>query len=347
MEPISVMIVDDSQTFRNLLRDSLAQDSEINVITSATNGKLALPRIKYYNPDIVLLDQEMPEMTGIEALEYLQKNHIQTKVIMISAHTVKGARLTMKALQLGAMDFVTKPEGGTEGFLDFVNNQIITKIKAIGRKISIEKNSQSRVPEKPISSNASDYDVCAIGISTGGPTALRELVSGIRKDFSGTILIAQHMPPLFTRYMAESLNDVSAIPVVEAEDQMAVRKGTIYIAPGGRQMLIEQKNGSRFIKITDIPEEKLCRPSVNVLFKSVAEIYGKNALGVIMTGMGEDGYLGIKELKSKGAYIIGQNKESCMIYGMPAKPASEGLLDEVLDIDGIAQRINRLAGKCK
>lgn len=342
------MVVDDSLTYRNLLRDVFSHDPEIKLIGTAMNGKLALPKIRLSAPDIILLDQEMPEMTGLEALEYIRKENVRSKVIMLSSHTVKGAKVTLRALELGAADFITKPEGGLAHLIEFIEKELIPKIKGLWEKTAIQYTEKIDTPVTrihPGTSKKNFAEVCAIGISTGGPVALRVLFSHLSQEYTGTIFIAQHMPTLFTEYLAESLSEISPIPVIEARDGMTVAPAMAYIAPGGRQMLIEKFGNGHKIRITDLPEEKLCKPSVNALFRSVADSYGEKAIGIIMTGMGEDGYLGLQKMKNSGSYLLGQSRETCSIYGMPARPEREGLLDEVLSIRELAEKIYSLSRK--
>ncbi len=353
------MIVDDSSVYRNLLREVLNSDPEIEVIAQAVNGRLALPRIRHYKPEILLLDNEMPEMTGLETLEALGKDFPQVGVIMFSSHTVEGARVTIKALELGALDFVTKPRPEDGDAKEYIRKNLIARLKSIisqrGRtsvrdraKAGLMGDVRSGAPivyrEPPPPSLSGVYDACAIGISTGGPAALRDLLSGISASIKGSLFIVQHMPPLFTRQLAESLDAISPLKVVEGEEDMPVQPGHAYIAPGGKHMVLERENGSVRIKILDTPPENNCKPSVNVLFRSVAAVYGGRAMGVIMTGMGNDGYEGIKEMKQASSYLVAQSEQSCLVFGMPAAPVREKLVREVLDLKDIAVRIKSLLG---
>jgi two-component system, chemotaxis family, protein-glutamate methylesterase/glutaminase len=345
---IRVMIVDDSSVYRAMLRGVLEEDPDIDVVAQAVNGKLALPRIKYYNPEIIILDNEMPEMTGLETLEVVKRDFPGVGVIMFSSYTVEGAKVTVRALELGALDFATKPGPKDGDPTVYIKRKLITIIKQIMRQ---RRGTEPRpslperpsfLYEKPLASRIGNYDVCTIGISTGGPAALRILIPLIKGDIKGSILITQHMPPLFTKQLAESLNEISPLKIVEGENGMAIEPRTVYIAPGGRHMIAE-KNGTRnIIKILDTPPENNCRPSVNILFRSVAAVYRDRAVGVIMTGMGNDGFEGMKEMKANGAYLIAQNQESCLIFGMPSMPIKEGLVQEELNIEGIAARIGQL-----
>ncbi len=351
---IRVMIVDDSTVTRSLLRAVLTEDPDIEVVAQAVNGKLALPRVNYYKPELIILDNEMPEMTGLETLEVLRKDHPEVGVIMFSSHTIEGARVTIQALELGALDFVTKPHEGDGDAKEYIKNKLIALIKIISRKrrtggirVPSEEKRTTIVtpPAETVAARANgSYEVVGLGISTGGPAALRELLPAIPGKMHGAILVVQHMPPLFTKQLAESLNQITDLEVVEAVDGMPVQNGYVYIAPGGKHMIVSSESGRYLIRVTDTEPVANCKPSVNVLFKSIAEVYGRSAAAVIMTGMGNDGTEGMRLLKQKGSYLFAQNEASSLVYGMPAHPVKEGLLSESLDIQGIAGRIQELLG---
>jgi len=341
------MIVDDSLVFRTLLRETLGNFPEIEVVSQAVNGKLALPRIRHYVPDVLILDQEMPVMNGLETLEVVRKEFPEIRVIMFSAHTVQGAKVTIKALALGAYDFVTKP-GSEDDPKRMIQDHLLPLVLSVKGPGETEK--KRTPPEKPRAGRGalqaihSSYSVAAIGISTGGPAALHQLLPLLPGGIRGSLLIVQHMPPIFTRQLADSLNTASRISVVEGEDGMEVAEGIAYIAPGGWHMVVDRKGAAAVIRIIDSPPELNCRPSANILFRSVAEIYGREAVGVIMTGMGDDGFKGMQEMRGSSGYLLAQEKESCLIFGMPSKPVEEGLIDEVLDIQGLAARTSYLLG---
>ncbi len=341
----SVFVVDDSLVYRNLLRNTFSQDGEIEFLGAAIDGKFALPKIAQLKPDFVILDVEMPQMNGIQTLEEIKSKFSDTKVIMLSSLTQEGAKITLKALDMGAIDFVPKPNGGQEGALSETLELLTSKIKALS---PIKPIIQSPVEKKNIPVNViqtkreKDCAICAIGISTGGPIVLRQLFQKLPPNLNGSIVIAQHMPPLFTNYLAESLSQAANMLIKEAEDGEVLQKGVAYIAPGGKQLEIVNGPSGPSTRVFNGPEEELCKPSVNILFKSLAENFPKETTAIIMTGMGEDGYLGMKELKNKGAYLLAQNRESCTVFGMPNRPVQEGLVDEVLDVDHIAERISNL-----
>nr|WP_246050768.1 chemotaxis response regulator protein-glutamate methylesterase [Leptospira langatensis] len=344
----SVFVVDDSLVYRNLLRNAFAQDDEIEFLGTAIDGKFALPKIAQLRPDFVILDVEMPQMDGIQTLEEIKGKFPDTQVIMLSSLTQEGAKVTLKALDKGAIDFVSKPDGKLDGAISDTLESLVSKIKALhSQKSYHETKFESRLPvELPIlHKHGKTYNICAIGISTGGPIALRELFKKIPADIDGTIVIAQHMPPLFTNYLAESLSQAANIRIKETEDGEILQKGMAYIAPGGKQLEIVNSANGPAARVFNGPEEELCKPAVNILFKSLAENFPKETVAVIMTGMGEDGYLGMKELKKNGSYLIAQNKESCTVFGMPSRPVQDGLIDEILNVERIAEKIVYLLQK--
>lgn len=349
---IRIMIVDDSLVFRSLLRDVLGEDARIEVVTQAVNGRLALPRVRHYRPDFVILDQEMPEMSGLETLELLHRDFPGVGVIMFSSHTVEGAKVTIHALELGALDFVTKPDpakGDPAAYIRRTLLPLVMELSDLGVAWPGEKTEEISLPKpEPVTKGVfGACTCCALGISTGGPAALHALVPRLSSAIRGPVLIVQHMPKLFTKQLADSLDTISRVRVVEGADGMPVEKGTVYIAPGGLQMEVAESrtgDGQARLRVFDGPAESNCKPSVNVLFRSVARVYGGKALGVIMTGMGNDGYEGLRLMKSQGSHILGQSEKSCLIFGMPAQATREGLVDDSLDIDGLALRINYLMG---
>jgi two-component system chemotaxis response regulator CheB len=346
---ITVLIVDDSSTYRQFLRDALSTDERVEVVSIASNGRLALPRVRHYRPDFVILDHEMPEMTGIEALREIRHLHPAGKVIMFSSHTTEGARITIEALKEGAVDFVTKPDtGGRETPVEYIRRKLLSRIIELAeavetiapaRPAAVKPHELARTDALPAS-----FDVAAIGISTGGPVALRKLFQNFVRPPRGALLIVQHMPPVFTRQLAESLQAESNIPTVEAVDGMKIEPGTAYIAPGGFHLALERKADGVYARILDTEPENSCKPSVDVLFRHVAEVYRGRAVGIIMTGMGHDGHKGMIEMKKVGCYLIAQSRETCLVYGMPSRPTEEKLVQESLSIEDIAARIRFLLG---
>lgn len=358
MNTIKALVVDDTIVYRKIVGDVLKEIPGIEVAGTANNGKIALSKIRTLKPDIMTLDIEMPEMSGIEVLEELQKMDAPPKVIMLSTLTRQGSEMTIKALELGAFDFIPKPEEGKmaenltkvrqalEPIIATLKRQKTTALK-IREKISKKPLQPQRprpVAPRPVATKrlaATKSEIIGIGISTGGPNALTRMIPMLPASFKVPVLIVQHMPPMFTASLANSLNNKSALTVKEAEDGDTITGGTIFIAPGGKQMkIVAGADGlSRKIKITDDPPENSCKPSVDYLFRSIAQHYVGRATGVIMTGMGSDGSKGLDLMKKNGSIVIAQNEETCTVYGMPKEPIESGLADVVAPLDKIADEI--------
>ncbi len=334
-EKITVLIVDDSPVQRALLRTTLGDEADITVVSHAVNGRLALPRVRHFRPEVIVLDQEMPEMNGLETLRVLRQEFPDTAVIMYCSPTTESARVTMQALQLGAADFVTKPSAnGSEKAHHYIRSVLVPRIRALQRReIPLRGPAQA-----PAAFSGGAFDICAIGISTGGPQILREMFSGLDR-LSGSVVVAQHMPAGFTGQLAATLNEVSGLQVREVLERTRLEPGCAYVAPGGAHMEIVREGESYFAVLNDGPPELNCKPSVNVLFRSVAKCAGRRAVGVIMTGMGYDGYEGMRTMREAGCHLIAQSAASCLVYGMPARPTEEGIVHEVLDPAGIVNRI--------
>ncbi|WP_010419475.1 chemotaxis-specific protein-glutamate methyltransferase CheB [Leptospira inadai] len=346
---ITVFAVDDSLIYRNLLRSAIMSEPEFEFVGAAIDGIFALPKISYLKPDFVVMDVEMPQMNGLDALAEIKKSNPETRVIMFSSLTSEGAKTTLQALDMGALDFVAKPSHMTKGNagINETLGLLSDKIKAIyaqelvrfqDRKIGTLSGESELKPKRK-------FNICGIGISTGGPAALRELLSKLKPDLRGIIIIAQHMPSGFTKYLAENLTASSDFIVKEVSDGEILEEGSIYVAPGGMQLEVIRDKRGVIGKVYQGPLQELCKPSVNILFNSLAENFSNESVGVIMTGMGEDGYLGMKKMKENGAYLIAQSKETCLVYGMPNKPVKEGIVNEVLSIDSIAERISNFLSK--
>lgn len=357
MKKITVLIVEDSGIYRNLLRESINGERDMEVVSVASNGKLALPRIRHYKPDFILLDQEMPMMTGLEALEFIRQDAPDSKVIMFSSHTTEGAQITLQALEAGALDFVTKPDSVGGDIEEYIQTKLIHRIRQFAHRTRVSPLRRAAVKKKPvfttptrepvaapeipaptmrIPSRPGNFRICAVGISTGGPVALREFLALMPPKLAGAILVVQHMPPVFTAQLARSLDMICPLSVREAENGSLIEDGHVYIAPGGHHMKVS-RTGSRII-VDDTPPRNNCRPSVNVLFESLAEAgRGSETLALIMTGMGDDGLEGLRLLSKAGSRILAQSADSCVVYGMPAGPVQEGLTQKSLNIAELAQ----------
>ena len=343
-DKIRLITVDDSLVYRSLIRQALKENPDIELIAEAISGEHALPRIKKYKPDVVLLDVNMPGMNGIEVLKLIREADPSVKVIMFSVATSEGAKTTIEALHHGAVDFITKPDNlRREELSDYVRDKIIKKIGGIKTNRSIIASRSSEIL-KDISAKKiprSYYEFCVIGISTGGPAALEKLLPALPASLKGAVLIVQHMPANFTKELAISLDARCPLKVTEAQNGDVVQRGHVYIAPGGQHMTVLGDPRTMEISLNSLPPEESCRPSAN---RSMAEAAGSLTLGVIMTGMGRDGFEGMKILHGKGAYLLAQDKTSFLIYGMPSHPVEAGLIDESHNIDGLANRISELLG---
>ena len=349
---IKVLVVDDSAFMRKAISLILEDDPEIEVVGTCRDGSEGFEAAKRLSPDIITLDIEMPRMDGLTALKLIMKE-CPTSVIMLSSLTTQGAEVTIKALELGAVDFLPKGQSYVNLNIVKIKAELINKVKTIVKhkrlrerlsrlqklqaKNGGEKHTyrtQSRLPQN-------DYKAIALGISTGGPMALQRVIPKISEDINLPIFLVQHMPPKFTKSLADRLNSMSQITVKEAEDYEIVKPGVAYLAPGGYHMTLDKNaSGNILIKISDLPINTLHRPSVDVMISSVIKIYGRHTLGVIMTGMGRDGSLAIKELKNIGGYCIAQSEESCVVYGMPKAIVDAGMADVIAPLDNISQLIN-------
>lgn len=364
-----VFVVDDTILYRKAIKDVLATIKGIEVIGSANNGKSAIARINTLKPDLVTLDIKMPKMDGLEVLQYLRNAHPEIFVIMISDANKTNAAIMVKALELGAFDFITKPNSSNLGKnLEHLKNHLEYKIKAaIERKIiksllqkpmkKEEKRDIRYTPNKMISfpmrsgntqegitSYKNYFKIVVIGISTGGPSALSELLASIPSNFMAPIIIIQHMPPLFTTVLAELLNKKTELEILEITDGMILEAGKAYIAPGGKQSKVIRCPKTCFVKfnVNMDPPVNNCRPSIDYLCDSIAEVYGKYSLGIIMTGMGSDGVRGLARMKKRGAKVIAQDKDSCVVFGMPMEAIKHGIVDLVLPLKDIAKNIIEL-----
>lgn len=347
---INVLVVDDSAFMRKSLSLLLESDPQINVIDTASDGLIAIEKIKKLKPDIVTLDIEMPKMDGITALGIIMKE-CPTPVIMVSSLTIEGADVTLKALELGAVDFIPKEMSFVSVAITGIKEELVGKVKAIHKSKPLPKkvhafnfkSDTKNVRSKTTTSRLPimNYRALALGISTGGPISLQKVIPVLSEKIKAPIFIVQHMPPKFTASLAERLNSLSALEVKEAEDGEVVRNSVVYIAPGGFHMTIQKDRlNNVVVKISESPDNVLHRPSVDVMLDSVHKIYGKSMLGVIMTGMGKDGLEGIKKLKATGGHCIAQNEETCVVYGMPRAIVDNGLADIVASLEEIPKLIN-------
>jgi len=359
---LRVLVVDDSVVYRKIISDVLSQLPHVEVVGTASNGKIAMTKIASLKPDILTLDIEMPEMNGLDVLAAMQKNAPDIGTIVLSNLTRKGGDLTIQALELGAFDFITKPEADSMAkSREEIKSELAAKLQAFSRQLEIRRilnNAPASATKRKKKIDMDHYnavqrikpangkrkksvEIVGIGVSTGGPKALIEIMPKIPSDINVPILIVQHMPPFFTQSLAKNLDSKCEIDVREAVDGEAIYPNSALIAPGGKQMKIVQSSDgiNRMIRITDDPPENSCRPSVDYLFRSIAYQYTGRSAGVILTGMGSDGSLGVKLMKRYGSLIIAQNKASCVVYGMPKEPIESGIVDVIAPISKIAEEI--------
>jgi two-component system chemotaxis response regulator CheB len=345
MKKTRVLIIDDSALVRSLLTEIVNRDPELEAIGSAPDPLVAREMIRALNPDVVTLDIEMPKMDGLDFLERLMRLR-PTPVVMVSTLTQRGADATLRALELGAIDFVSKPRLGIAAGLQDAAADICEKIR-IASQVRLARHVRPAPPPgDPLApkiaparySRLSTEKLIAIGASTGGTEAIREVVSRLSAD-SPAVLITQHMPPGFTRSFAARLNGLCKLTVSEARDGERVLPGHAYIAPGDRQMKLARSGANYVISVDDGPAVNRHRPSVEVLFRSVAAVAGPNALGVMLTGMGRDGAHAMLEMKQAGAFNIAQDEASCIVFGMPKEAIAVGAVDEVLPLTRIAERL--------
>ena len=380
MEDIKVLIVDDSALMRSLIGKIVDGTEGLTVAEKAMNGRFALQKLERVKPDIIVLDLEMPEMNGIEFLRERKKLNIDIPVIILSSIAKEGARITMECLELGASDFVTKPSGSESANLASVAHRLIEFLQAYGRQYQMKKIAGSTTKTssnltqhysspigRPTASASTSspavaaapaaqtggkpvqmrqpgkIEIIAIGISTGGPNALREVFADLSPDLPQPIVVVQHMPPGFTYEFANSLNKICPLEVKEAQEGDLVKPGRILIAQGGKHLLVEKKPLGIIAHISDAPPQSGHRPSADVLFASVAEQFQNRALGIIMTGMGKDGAASLTRMYQEGSRTIGQDEASAIVYGMPRVAYEMGGVMEQVSLNNMASVINRYA----
>ncbi|HET9517874.1 MAG TPA: chemotaxis response regulator protein-glutamate methylesterase [Actinoplanes sp.] len=383
---ISVLVVDDSAVVRRLIVDAIGSTSDIEVVGTAGNGRLAQAKIDQLTPDIITMDIEMPEMDGIQAVRELRKRHPRIPVIMFSTLSSAGASATLEALAAGATDYVTKPShmGSVAASIAAIRDQLIPRIHALAGKRSPNRPigpppgstivpgrpglnggfrrprtapsaerpappagrpetgaptaapTASPVAPRPAGQAAGRIDALAIGCSTGGPDALTLVLQGLPTELPVPVLVTQHMPPLFTKMFAERLNRCTPLTVVEAGDAMTLKPGTVYIAPGDKHLVLVRRGTATLTQLSSAPPENSCRPAVDVMFRSLATVFGAAVYAVVLTGMGQDGKAGAQVLRAKGAEVLAQDEATSVVWGMPGAIVNAGLADAVLPLDRIA-----------
>ncbi|MGP1415011.1 MAG: protein-glutamate methylesterase/protein-glutamine glutaminase [Treponema sp.] len=368
MDDIRVLIVDDSSMMRNLIGKIVESTEGLTVADKAMNGRFALQKLERVDPDVIVLDIEMPEMNGLEFLKETKARGIKIPTIVLSSLATEGARVTMDCLDMGAVDFITKPSGQVN--LNDVAQQLSSMLLVYGRKHRMRKTTQSPssiptretpsfsattrptatastfgskvdVQQKPTPVRTpSNIQIIAIGISTGGPNALRQVFAGLDENLEQPIVVVQHMPAGFTEEFAKSLNKICPLEVKEAAEGDVIKKGRILIAPGGKHLTVEKRSLATIAHITDAPPKNGHKPSVGVLFESVTKEYQNHALGIIMTGMGKDGAEALRDMYVEGARTLGQDEASSVVYGMPRVAWELGGVMKQVSLDDMANTIN-------
>lgn len=340
---IKILIVDDSAFMRKLLSDLFSAESDFVVVGTARNGKEAVDKVKQLKPDVVTMDVEMPIMSGLQALEIIMKE-IPTPVVMLSSLTSAGAKATLMALELGAVDFVAKTTGVISNIAD-ISNEIVAKGRAAIKanvsqlsKIKMELPSMTSLSSQSLISTNGEK-ILAIGTSTGGPRALQEIITRLPGNLPCGAVIVQHMPPGFTRSLAERLNSLSSLTVKEAEHNDIILPGMVLIAPGDYHMIVEREGNKKVVKLNQSPPIGGHRPAVDPMMDSVAKVYGKQSVGVILTGMGHDGAKGIQAIKEQGGYTIAEDQSTAVVFGMPKSAIELGVVDKVAPLSAIAAEI--------
>lgn len=344
---VRVLVVDDSALMRKLIPQILARDSDIEVVGTAMDGAFGLKKIEDLKPDVVTLDLEMPRMDGMEMLRQITRKS-RVPVIIVSALSTDGATATFKALALGAFDFVAKPRDAASVHMDEIAQDLIAKIKAAA-KSKVRSAAVPEVPERarpnkmPVRGRREPTKIIAIGVSTGGPNALQYLLAKLPGDFPGSIIVVQHMPEGFTSMFANRLDESCAINVKEAQSGDLLIAGRALICPGDRHIKVHRMPLGNTVVLTEDPRVNGHRPSADTLFRSVANEFGSRAIGVLMTGMGEDGAAGLGLIKNAGGLTIAQSEESCVVFGMPKAAIERGYATRIVPLDMLA---NTLAGQC-
>jgi two-component system, chemotaxis family, protein-glutamate methylesterase/glutaminase len=353
MKKAKVLIVDDAMLIRRMVTDVLAADPSIEVVGEAANGRIALQKIAQLSPDLVTLDIEMPEMDGIQTLKEIRKTYPRLSVIMFSALTERGAADTLEALHHGASDYVTKPASaaGKATAQQRILEDLVPKIKSLCRLGNPVQAGQAKrdaatpAAARPFALRAVGTpitaDVVAIGVSTGGPAALAEVLSHLPADFPAPILLVQHMPQMFTRFLAERLNGQTPLSVVEAVDGQPLKSGVVYVAPGDFHLTVKRRSGNVVTVLDQAPPQNSHRPSADVLFKSVAETYGARGLALVLTGMGQDGVSGAEEVTRAGGRVLVQDEATSVVWEMAGLIVNAGLADAVLPLGQIAGELQR------
>ncbi len=342
---LRILVVDDAIVVRRVLSAVLADDPAISEVHTAPNGRVALQKFTTLRPDAVVLDVEMPVMDGITTLRELRKLDTKVPIVMFSTLTERGAAATLEALANGASDYVTKPSasGGIRAAQERIRGELIPKLKALCR-VEISPRVTRRLPlrAQPATKRPPLIDVVLIGVSTGGPNALAQVIPSLPADLPVPVLIVQHMPPVFTKMLADRLNAKAKLRVVEASHGDQVTPGGVWIAPGDYHMTVARQGRAVHVRLNQDPPVNFCRPAVDVLFRSAVPVYGGRILAVVLTGMGSDGCRGCQLIKEANGYVIAQDESTSVVWGMPGAVVQHDLADEVLPLQEIGPAIARL-----
>lgn len=337
---IRALVVDDSAVLRRLITSVLQADPEIEVVGTAVNGRDAIARVDELRPDIVTLDVEMPELDGLGAVEIIHRNHPRLPVIMFSTLTDKGAAATLQALSRGASDYVTKPSGAgsVHESMTRVREELVPRIKALaGMRRAVAPTPV--VPRRRTVAEVPRPQVLVIACSTGGPDALCKVLESLPASFPLPVLITQHMPPIFSAQLAQRLDRLSPLTVREAADGDAVVPGTVLLAPGDFHLRLVRDGVTVRARLDQEEKENFCRPAADPLFRSAAQVFGRGVLAVVLTGMGQDGLIGARAVADAGGFIMVQDQETSVVWGMPGAVAGAGLADEILPLTAVAPRL--------
>lgn len=338
--PIRVLVVDDSVVVRRLVADVLDSHPQIEVAGVAQNGAVALEKVEELQPDVVTMDIEMPVMDGISAVKSLRISHPRMPIVMFSTLTERGASATLDALAAGASDYVTKPAnvGSVADGKQSIREQLIPKLIALTSARRLASRSPAAPPPLPApprpraASRSGTFEVLAIGSSTGGPDALAQVLAALPADLPVPVVIVQHMPPIFTRMLAERLNSIGPLTIVEAQDGVSLSRGQVLLAPGGRHLEVQAKGTSIVVHLSDAPAENYCKPAVDVLFRSVSAVFRDRVLAAVLTGMGRDGAQGATTIRAAGGTVYAQDEASSVVWGMPGAVVQAGQADRILPL---------------
>lgn len=368
-DKVKILIIDDSISFRQILLAVIEKITDAECIGTAASGAIALRKIEMLPPDLVLIDVVMPDMDGVETLQRIKTQYPSVEAVMISSFEMNSAKETLRSLQIGALDFVAKPKANNaeQGISELVRYlQPLIHLVQTKKYAKASRSSYSETHTQKTSLSATEnptvlhsvqseikpllrsrkgrFDLMVIGVSTGGPKALDQLIPKLNAAIPCPIIIVQHMPPMFTESLAEKLNEGTSLQVSEAKGREKLTAGHIYIAPGGKHLVVRsQSDGSFYLSVNEMPPVNNCRPSVDVLFQSIATVFTGNVLAIIMTGMGCDGTEGVRMLKRNNCKCLVQDEESSVVWGMPGSVFKAGLADEVVPLNQLGNRINQLA----